>query len=148
MSYVLWCLSSNLIIFILARFLGGISKGNVSLSMAIIADVSSMQTRGKGMALVGIAFSLGFIVGPLIGAIFAVWAKNRTDQWFVVPALFALILSVADLLFFITFFKETLPSVCTYCTCVIFYLIWKCFLGKTCQNIYKKPGKCESFNKH
>jgi hypothetical protein len=33
----------------LARFIGGISKGNVSLSMAIIADVSSMKTRGKGM---------------------------------------------------------------------------------------------------
>nr|CAI5842047.1 unnamed protein product [Callosobruchus analis] len=99
-SYVLWALSSNLAIFILARFFGGISKGNVSLSMAIITDVSSSQTRGKGMALVGIAFSLGFILGPLIGAIFAVWAKKKT----------ALMLSVADLLFFIIFFKESLPK--------------------------------------
>ncbi|VEN49338.1 unnamed protein product [Callosobruchus maculatus] len=109
-SYVLWALSSNLAIFILARFFGGISKGNVSLSMAIITDVSSSQTRGKGMALVGIAFSLGFIVGPLIGAIFAVWAKKKTGDWFVVPALFALMLSVADLLFFMIFFKESLPK--------------------------------------
>lgn len=38
-------------IFILARFVGGISKGNVSLSMAIITDVSSMKTRGKGMVI-------------------------------------------------------------------------------------------------
>ncbi|XP_057666927.1 major facilitator superfamily domain-containing protein 10 isoform X2 [Diorhabda carinulata] len=49
LSYVLWALSSNLMMFILARFLGGISKGNVSLSMAIITDVSSIETRGKGM---------------------------------------------------------------------------------------------------
>ncbi|CAG9828504.1 unnamed protein product [Diabrotica balteata] len=49
LSYILWALSKNLLIFILARFLGGISKGNVSLSMAIITDVSSINTRGKGM---------------------------------------------------------------------------------------------------
>lgn len=48
-SYVLWALSSNFAIFIFARFLGGISKGNVSLSMAIITDISSMKTRGFGM---------------------------------------------------------------------------------------------------
>ncbi|KAJ8955452.1 hypothetical protein NQ318_003552 [Aromia moschata] len=107
-SYILWALSKNLVIFILARFFGGISKGNVSLSMAIIADVSSMKTRGKGMALVGIAFSLGFIIGPLIGAIFAVWSKQKSGDWFVVPALFAL--SVADLIFFSLCFKETLPK--------------------------------------
>ncbi|KAJ8923576.1 hypothetical protein NQ315_010155 [Exocentrus adspersus] len=108
-SYILWAFSSNLVLFILARFFGGISKGNVSLSMAIITDVSSMKTRGKGMALVGIAFSLGFIIGPLIGAAFAVWAKTKSGDWFVVPALFAFLLSVADLLFFVIFFKESLP---------------------------------------
>ncbi|XP_018565649.1 major facilitator superfamily domain-containing protein 10 [Anoplophora glabripennis] len=110
LSYILWALSTNLVIFILARFFGGISKGNVSLSMAIITDVSSMKTRGKGMALVGIAFSLGFIIGPLIGAIFAVWAKQKSGEWFVVPALFAFLLSIADLIFFTIFFKESLPK--------------------------------------
>lgn len=109
-SYVLWVLSSNLLVFMLARFIGGISKGNVSISMAIITDVSSMSTRGKGMALVGIAFSLGFIVGPMIGASFAVWARKTTGNWYVVPATFALLLSVADLLFFVVFFKESLPK--------------------------------------
>ncbi|XP_019872376.1 major facilitator superfamily domain-containing protein 10 [Aethina tumida] len=109
-SYVLWALSNNLVLFIIARFLGGISKGNVSLSMAIIADVSSMNTRGIGMALVGIAFSLGFIVGPLIGAFFAVLAKKETGQWFIIPALFAFSLSIADLLFFSVYFKESLPA--------------------------------------
>jgi MFS family permease len=78
--------------------------------MAIIADVSSMKTRGKGMAFVGMAFSLGFIIGPLIGAIFAVWAKTKVGDWFVFPALFALLLSFADLIFFIACFKETLPA--------------------------------------
>jgi MFS family permease len=66
-SYALWAISSNFGLFVLARFVGGLSKGNISLSMAIITDVSNKENRGKGMALVGIAFSLGFIVGPLIG---------------------------------------------------------------------------------
>lgn len=110
-SYVLWALSNNLALFVLARFIGGLSKGNVSLSMAIISDVSSMKTRGTGMALIGIAFSLGFIIGPLIGAVFAVQARSMAAEWFVLPALFALSLAVADLLFIIFCFKETLPQV-------------------------------------
>lgn len=108
----MWAFSSNLFLFVLARFIGGISKGNVSLSMAIIADVCSMKNRGKGMALIGIAFSLGFIIGPLIGAAFAAMAKRSEGDWFVYPAIFAFLLSMADLLFFIICFKETLPKVC------------------------------------
>lgn len=48
-SYVLWALSKSFALFVLARIVGGISKGNVSLSMAVIADVSSLATRGRGM---------------------------------------------------------------------------------------------------
>lgn len=62
-SYGVWAISKNFGLFVLARFIGGLSKGNISLSMAIITDVSNKNNRGKGMALVGIAFSLGFIIG-------------------------------------------------------------------------------------
>jgi len=48
-SYGLWAMASNFAIFILARFVGGLSKGNISLSMAVITDVSNTQNRGKGM---------------------------------------------------------------------------------------------------
>ncbi|XP_049960530.1 major facilitator superfamily domain-containing protein 10 [Schistocerca serialis cubense] len=109
-SYVLWALSSSFLLFVFARIIGGISKGNVSLSMAIITDVSSSATRGRGMALVGIAFSVGFIVGPVIGAMFARWAQGQSGDWFVTPALFAFGLSLLDVLFVTLFFKETLPK--------------------------------------
>lgn len=49
LSYLLWALSCNFAIFVLARFVGGISKGNINLSMAIISDVTSPKTRGKAM---------------------------------------------------------------------------------------------------
>ncbi|CAG2064815.1 unnamed protein product, partial [Timema podura] len=47
-SYVLWAFSSSFALFVLARVVGGISKGNVSLAMAIIADVSTPAARGRG----------------------------------------------------------------------------------------------------
>ena len=62
------------------------------------------------MALVGIAFSIGFIVGPIIGAVFSIWGKERADNWFVYPAYCALALSLLDLVFIASFFEETLPE--------------------------------------
>lgn len=109
-SYALWAVSHSFILFVMARFIGGLSKGNVSLSMSIMADVSSNKARGVGMALVGIAFSIGFIVGPVIGALFAKWAQAQTGAWFVWPATFALSLAIADILFVTACFKETLPK--------------------------------------
>ena len=32
-----------------------------------MTDVSTPATRGRGMAMIGVAFSIGFIVGPMIG---------------------------------------------------------------------------------
>lgn len=49
LSYLLWALSHNFGIFVISRFIGGISKGNISLSMAIISDVTEPKTRGKSM---------------------------------------------------------------------------------------------------
>lgn len=108
-SYGLWAISGNFGIFVLARFVGGLSKGNISLSMAIITDVSNKQNRGKGMALVGIAFSLGFIVGPMIGAVFSRFSDKSSENWFVYPALFAMFLGALDILFCLFCLKETLP---------------------------------------
>lgn len=108
-SYGLWAISKNFGLFVFARFIGGLSKGNISLSMAIITDVSNKHNRGKGMALVGIAFSLGFILGPMIGAVFSRFSDKSSENWFVPPALFATCLAVADILFCYLCLKETLP---------------------------------------
>lgn len=112
LSYGIWAVSSNFLIFVIARFVGGMSKGNISLSMAIITDVSDEKNRGRAMALVGIAFSLGFIIGPMIGATFAMLSDKTTNQWSFYPALFALLLAIGDVLFVILCLKETLPKVC------------------------------------
>lgn len=77
--------------------------------MSIITDVSTPANRGRAMALVGIAFSLGFIVGPMIGATFAAFADKTDASWFWLPAMFALLLAVCDVLFVVVALRETLP---------------------------------------
>ncbi|GAB6018428.1 hypothetical protein CHUAL_000138 [Chamberlinius hualienensis] len=108
-AYFLWAFSSNFTIFVLARIMGGISNGNVSLSTAIMTDVSGKETRGKGMALIGIAFSIGFIVGPMTGAFISIWAKPQLERFYVVPAILALLLAVLNVIYLAIYFEETLP---------------------------------------
>ncbi|KAH8338926.1 hypothetical protein KR074_002985 [Drosophila pseudoananassae] len=112
LSYLIWAFSSNFALFVLARFVGGISKGNISLCMSVITDVSSVKTRGRGMALVGVAFSLGFIVGPMIGAMFAIFSDKSASggAWFVLPSLLAFGLATGDLLVLAFCLRETLPK--------------------------------------
>ncbi|KAL7416610.1 major facilitator superfamily domain-containing protein [Mrakia frigida] len=71
LSTVLWIQSTTFASFLLARLVGGLSEGNVQLSLAIISDVTTPLNRSKSLALVGLAFSLCFTFGPSIGAYFA-----------------------------------------------------------------------------
>jgi len=110
-SYMTWTMASTFSMFVLARFIGGLAKGNVSLSTSAVADVSDAKTRQSGMAVIGIAFSLGFLIGPMVGAAFSVWAKDHGGlDWYTYPAGIALALSLADLLFIFVYFEETLPK--------------------------------------
>ena len=64
-------------------------------------------------ALIGVAFSVGFIVGPLIGAYFSQQAHlvaNVSDMFFTSPALFALTLATLNIIFLSFCLQETLPS--------------------------------------
>ena len=69
MSYLIWGLSGNFLVLIVSRIVGGVMGGNLSVATAVIADVTPKEKRTSGMALVGIAFGLGFIMGPAIGGI-------------------------------------------------------------------------------
>jgi DHA1 family tetracycline resistance protein-like MFS transporter len=53
----------------LARIIDGISGGNISTAQAYISDVTTPETRAKGMGLLGAAFGIGFAVGPVLGGL-------------------------------------------------------------------------------
>ncbi|NXG21702.1 MFS10 protein, partial [Grallaria varia] len=108
-SYSLWAASRTFGVFLLSRIIGGISKGNVSLSTAIIADLQSPKARSKGMAMIGVAFSLGFTLGPMVGAYLAM-ETEKGEVFYLHAALVALMFSVADLIFIYFLLPETLPK--------------------------------------
>lgn len=58
----------------------------------------------------GVAFSVGFVFGPIIGAVFSRFARDQQEEFYTTPALFALALAVIDIGFILMFFKETLPE--------------------------------------
>lgn len=68
LSYLLWCFAGQFWMLLLARALGGMMAGNLAVATAAVADVTDEKGRGKGMALIGVAFGLGFILGPALGA--------------------------------------------------------------------------------
>ncbi len=58
--------SSALILF-LARFLDGITGGNVSVAQAIVSDITTPKERAKAFGIFSaVTFGLGFIIGPAI----------------------------------------------------------------------------------
>ncbi|KAG8011867.1 Selenocysteine insertion sequence-binding protein 2 [Nibea albiflora] len=106
-SYAVWAVSRSFSMFLLFRVIGGICKGNVSLCTAIVADLPCPKARNRGMAMIGIAFSLGFTVGPLMGAYFAISSRSTGNIFYQTPALLALAFSVADLVFIWLMLPET-----------------------------------------
>jgi MFS family permease len=50
-----------------ARLFTGIATANIAVAQAYIADVTTPETRARGMGILGMAFGLGFILGPFIG---------------------------------------------------------------------------------
>lgn len=116
-SYVIWFFSSSFEALLAARILGGIMSGNLSAATAAVADVTTRKKRASGMAIVGIAFGLGFMIGPAIGGLAAqinfLDLNPELEKWgvnpFSFPALIAVGLSALNLFWIFTKFPETLP---------------------------------------
>ena len=57
----------------LGRVIDGVTAGNLSLAQAYISDVTKPEERAKSFGVIGIAFGLGFLIGPAISGILAKW---------------------------------------------------------------------------
>lgn len=118
-SYLIWAVSGSFALLLLSRLVAGVMGGAAITASAAVADVTAdAKARARGMGLVGMAFGLGFILGPMLGGLLAhpclridgfaglsAWGLNP----FSTPALVAAGLSAFNLWWAWRSFGETLP---------------------------------------
>lgn len=66
-------------LLVASRFIGGICAGNIGAAYAYITDITTPENRAKGMAMIGGALSLGFIIGPMVGGLLAGGDKETAN---------------------------------------------------------------------
>lgn len=69
LSYIVFAHSTSLLILFAARILGGIGAANISVAYAYVSDSTKPSERTKAFGIIGAAFGLGFILGPVFGGI-------------------------------------------------------------------------------
>lgn len=69
LDYILLALAPTITWLFIGRIIAGISGASITTASAYIADVSTPENRAKNFGMIGAAFGLGFIIGPVIGGL-------------------------------------------------------------------------------
>lgn len=69
LDYLLLALAPSIGWLFVGRILAGLTGASISTASSYIADVSTDETRTKNFGLIGAAFGLGFIIGPILGGL-------------------------------------------------------------------------------
>src|SRR5579859_1879038 len=87
-SYVLFALGSGIAnhqlalgALLVSRIFAGACGGNITVAQAYIADITPPENRSKRMGLIGMAFGLGFILGPIIGGVGLKFLGSTGPGW-------------------------------------------------------------------
>ena len=101
-GYFIFGLGGALWVLLLGRLIGGITGGNLSTASAYIADVSKPEERTRNFAAISTVWSLGLILGPAMGGLFAQLSLQA-------PAYIAAGISLLNVLLGFIFLPESLP---------------------------------------
>jgi MFS family permease len=108
LAYLWLGLATRLWMVFAARAFAGICAGNIAAAQAYIADVTPPEKRARGMGMIGAAFGLGFIIGPVIGGIVAGSDLKTADL--ATPGFIAAGLSASALLGVVFLLRESLSA--------------------------------------
>ncbi|HEV8679631.1 MAG TPA: MFS transporter, partial [Stellaceae bacterium] len=108
LAYLGLAFATALWMALLARAFAGACAGNIAAAQAYIADVTPPEQRAKGMGVIGAAFGLGFIVGPVLGGLIA--GNDLATADLQTPGLVAAALSFAAVLGVIVMLRESRPA--------------------------------------
>jgi MFS transporter, DHA1 family, tetracycline resistance protein len=101
-TFLLTAMSPFLWLMLLARLIGGGAGGSFSVASAYVADVTKPEERSRSFGVLGAAFGLGFIFGPMIGGTLAL-VNIR------LPYFAAAILGLVNWLYGFVVLPESLP---------------------------------------
>lgn len=93
---------ASLPLLFVSRIVAGVAGANFSIVQATIADITKPENRARNFGLIGGAFGMGFILGPLIGGYIVGLTGNPA-----LPFLFAGCLGILNLLFITMMLPET-----------------------------------------
>ncbi|KAF8792388.1 Major facilitator superfamily like protein [Argiope bruennichi] len=83
----------------------------VSPIFGFLSDVYGRKTMLiVSMALFGIVYTVGFNIGPVIGAVFVSQGVKCSQNFYFLPTIFALIMTIIDIFLLVFCFKESLPK--------------------------------------
>ncbi len=100
LGYFLIAVANNLWLIFVSRIIDGITGGNISVAQAYIADITQGKERTKAMGLIGMAFGLGFILGPFVGGVLG-------NYNLALPYIFAAALALLNSVFIMAILPET-----------------------------------------
>tara|TARA_R110002110_G_scaffold333755_2_gene544483 strand:- start:47284 stop:48519 length:1236 start_codon:yes stop_codon:yes gene_type:complete len=104
-SYVMLGLATQLWMIFAARAFAGVMAGNLGVASAMMSDITSPEKRAKGMGMIGAAFGLGLILGPLLGGLLAGDSGSFTLPCLVAGGMSLLAIAAAAL-----FLPESVPA--------------------------------------
>lgn len=79
-DYVVMALAQSVWLLLVGRIVAGIAAATHGTANAYVADISAPDDRARRFALIGAAFGLGFVAGPMLGGLLAV-IDHRTPFW-------------------------------------------------------------------
>jgi DHA1 family tetracycline resistance protein-like MFS transporter len=79
-DYVFLAMAPSIAWLFIGRAIAGIAGASFTTASAYIADVSTPEKRAQNFGLIGVAFGVGFILGPVIGGIASDWGP-RAPFW-------------------------------------------------------------------
>ncbi len=105
-GFLLLGFASTLWMLFLSRIIDGISGANIATAQAAITDSTTEKNRTQGLGLIGAAFGIGFIIGPVVAFISLAASGNN----YAVPAFIAAGFSLLAILLTYFWLPETLPE--------------------------------------
>lgn len=103
LDYLLLAIAPTIGLVFLGRIIAGITGASISTATAYIADVSTPENRAKNFGMIGAAFGVGFIIGPVIGGLLGQYGSR-------VPFYAAAILCFINFMYGYFVLPESLPK--------------------------------------